>query len=121
LFCSALAPNILVITDEGYRDLKAGAAGGDAIEALGEVLANMDTRRRLAIAEDPPGSELQKFVPYFPGRLEVFSRAQPIPVPSSVLMENSELEQHLWCVFTAAREMGLEEAEVLSLLSMENA
>ncbi len=121
LFCSALTPNILVITDEGYRDLKAGAAGGDAIEALGEVLANMDTRRRLAIAEDPPGSELQKFVPYFPGRLEVFSRSQPIPVPSSVLMENSELEQHLWCVFTAAREMGLEEAEVLSLLSMENA
>ncbi len=121
LFCSALTPNILIITEEGYRDLKAGAAGGDAIEALGEVLANLDSRRRLAISEDPPGSELHKFVPYFPGRLEVFAEGQTNPLPVSDFLENRDLAQHLWCVFTAAREMGLNEAEVLSLLSMDTA
>lgn len=119
LFCSALTPNILIITSDGYEDLKAGAAGGDAVEALGEVLANMDTRRRLAICQNPPGAELNKFVPYFPGRLEVFAEdSQTVP---AALLENRELAQDLWCVFTAAREMGLEETEVLSLLSMDRA
>lgn len=120
LFCSALTPNIMIVTDEAYRELKTGSAGGDAIEALGELLANMDTRRRLAIAEDPPGSELQQFMPYFPGRLEVFAQSQADNLPGN-LKDNAELAQHLWCVFTAAREMGIEEAQVLSLLSMENA
>lgn len=121
LFCSALTPNILIITEEGYRDLKAGAAGSDAIEALGEVLANMDTRKRMVIAENPPGAELQKFATVFPGRFEVFSEAQPNPIVAGAFADNRELAQHLWCVFTAAREIGLDEAEVLSLLSMENA
>lgn len=121
LFCGALTPNILIITNDGYSDLKAGAAGGDAIEALGEVLANMDTRKRLVIAEDPPGSELQKFATVFPGRFEVYSETAENPLVSGHFADNRELAQHLWCVFTAAREMGLEEAEVLSLLSMENA
>ncbi len=110
LFCSALSPNILIITNEGYRDFN--------IEALGEVLANMDTRKRLAIVEEPPGSELQKFATVFPGRFEVFSELQSNPIVAGAFAENREFAQHLWCVFTAAREIGLDEAEVLSLLSM---
>lgn len=110
LFCSALSPNILIITNEGYRDFN--------IEALGEVLANMDTRKRLAIVEEPPGSELQKFATVFPGRFEVFSKLQSNPIVAGAFTENREFAQHLWCVFTAAREIGLDEAEVLSVLSM---
>lgn len=119
LLTAALNPNILIITDEGYADLKAGAAGGDAIEALGELLANMDTRKRLVIAQDPPGLELEKFVSYFPGRIEVFDASNSPPLPGG--LEGSELAQHLWCVFTAAREMGLQDADVLSLFSMNSA
>ncbi|HIA52229.1 MAG TPA: hypothetical protein EYN91_09110 [Candidatus Melainabacteria bacterium] len=121
LFCGALTPNILIITNEGYGDLKAGAAGADGIEALGEVLANMDTRKRIVISEDPPGSELQKFAAVFPGKFEVYSETASNPLASASFAQNRELAQHLWCVFTAAREMGLDEAEVLSLLSMESA
>lgn len=117
LFCGALTPNILIITKDGYEDLKAGAAGADAIEALGEVLANMDTRKRMVIAEDPPGSELQKFAAVFPGKFEVFSEGASSMPCADAFSENRELAQHLWCVFTAAREMGLDEAQVLSLLS----
>ncbi|MCC6980106.1 MAG: hypothetical protein IT343_17440 [Candidatus Melainabacteria bacterium] len=119
LLTSALSPNILIITDEGYRDLKAGAAGGDAIEAIGELLANMDTRKRLVIAQDPPGRELEKFTSYFPGRIEVFDASNPPTLPGH--LEAGELTQPLWCVFTAAREMGLQDAEILSLFSMDTA
>jgi UDP-N-acetylmuramyl pentapeptide synthase len=121
LFCGALAPNILIVTNDGYRDLKAGAAGGDAIEALAEVLANMDPRKKMVISEDPPGTEMQKFAAVFPGRFEVYSETAENPLVGGDFSENRELAQHLWCVFTAAREMGVDEAEVLSLLSMENA
>ncbi|PZM85828.1 MAG: hypothetical protein DKT66_00030 [Candidatus Melainabacteria bacterium] len=121
LFCGALTPNILIVTNEGYSDLKAGAAGGDAIEALAEVLANMDTRKKMVISEDPPGTEMQKFASVFPGRFEIYSETAENPIVGSAFAENRELAQHLWCVFTAAREMGVDEAEVLSLLSMENA
>lgn len=121
LFCSALTPNILIITNDGYSDLKAGAAGSDAVEALAEVLANMDTRKRIVIAQDPPGGELQKFATVFPGKFEVYSETSSNPAVAEAFPANRELAQHLWCVFTAAREMGIDEAEVLSLLSMENA
>lgn len=119
LLTAALSPNILIITDEGYGDLKSGAAGGDAIEALGELLANMDTRKRLVIAQDPPGPELDKFVSYFPGRIEVFDAANPPQLPGG--LEMSDLAQPLWCVFSAAREMGLQDADVLSLFQMNSA
>jgi len=119
LLTAALSPNILVITKEGYGDLKAGAVGGDAIEALGELLANTDTRKRLVIAEDPPGDELEKFVSYFPGRVEVFDSSNPPALPEG--FAKSELAQHLWCVLTAAREMGLQDSDVLSLFSLDTA
>lgn len=118
LFCAALRPNVVIITEDGYQNLCESSAGVDAIEALSEVLASMDTRKRLAISEDPPGAELREFMSYFPGRLEVFAESSRETAESLGDAESRKLAQHLWCVFTAATELGLDEAAVLTRLKI---
>lgn len=115
IIARSLQPNIVVITSSGFANLQGEGGEDDVISAHGELLANMDSRLRVAFIEDPPGGALKSFISYYPGRVDVFDRSQSIePIVDFI---DGLSQQDVWCVLKVCRELGIDDETIKRTLA----